>query len=174
MTYLQVVVMGVAGAGKTTIGKAVADRLGVVFVDADSLHPASNIAKMSSGTPLNDDDRWPWLDRVGDELAAGTDGIVIACSALKRSYRDRIRSRAAATVFVQLDGTKALLAERLTARPGHFMPPSLLDSQLATLEPLQRDERGFVVSIDATPAEIDESVVRTLSVRKWNEQLTAS
>jgi carbohydrate kinase (thermoresistant glucokinase family) len=146
-----VVVMGVSGSGKSTVGALVAERLGVVFVDGDALHPAANVAKMASGIPLTDADREPWLDAVGLTLAeAAADGLVLACSALKRVYRDRIRSHAPATLFAELDGTEEELAGRMV-RPGHFMPPSLLASQLATLQPLQDDEPGLRLSIAETP-----------------------
>ncbi|MEJ8278540.1 gluconokinase [Pseudonocardia spirodelae] len=143
-----VVVMGVSGSGKSTVGAALADALGVPFTDADGLHPAANVAKMESGVPLTDDDRRPWLDAVGAELAghAGT-GLVVACSALRRAYRDRLRSHAPATVFVHLCGDRTVLGERITGRSGHFMPPALLDSQLDTLEPLTADEAGATLDI---------------------------
>ena len=145
-----VVVMGVSGSGKSTIGVLVADALGVPFVDGDSLHPKANVAKMAAGTPLNDDDRWPWLQRVGQELASAAGaGLVVACSALKRVYRDAIRSEAPAVIFLHLDGSKEVLARRMEGRTDHFMPASLLDSQLATLEPLHADEHGIVVDIAA-------------------------
>ena len=141
-----VVVMGVSGAGKSTVGIALAGLLGVGFVDADALHPPANVAKMAAGTPLTDADRWPWLDRVGAALAdARETGLVVACSALKRAYRDRIRAAAPAARFVHLDVPRAMLAKRVTARPDHFMPASLLDSQLETLEPLEPDELGLTV-----------------------------
>lgn len=143
-----IVVMGVSAAGKSAVGTRVAARLGVAFVDADDLHPASNVAKMSAGVPLDDDDRWPWLDAVAARLAQGS--VVIACSALKRAYRDRLRQSAPATLFVLLSGTETVLAERAAHRHGHFMPPSLLRSQLDTLEALGTDEAGFTV--DVTPA----------------------
>ncbi|WP_043805743.1 gluconokinase [Paenarthrobacter aurescens] len=142
-----IVVMGVAGCGKSTVGAALAERLGAEFLDGDSLHPQANIDKMASGTPLNDDDRAPWLAEIGRRFPASSTALVIACSALKRSYRDIIRSADPSVVFVHLHGTRELLNARMTARPGHFMPASLLDSQLATLEPLQSDEVGIVVDI---------------------------
>ncbi|MFW0772027.1 gluconokinase, GntK/IdnK-type [Paenarthrobacter nitroguajacolicus] len=142
-----IVVMGVAGCGKSTIGAALAERLGAEFLDGDSLHPQANIDKMASGTPLNDDDRAPWLAEIGRRFPASNSALVIACSALKRSYRDIIRRADPSVVFVHLHGSRELLNARMTARPGHFMPPSLLDSQLATLEPLQADEAGIVVDI---------------------------
>ena len=147
-----IVVMGVAGCGKSTVGAALAERLGAGFLDGDSLHPQANIDKMASGTPLNDDDRAPWLAEIGRRFPASDASLVIACSALKRSYRDIIRSADPSVVFVHLQGTRELLDARMKARPGHFMPASLLDSQLATLEPLQDDETGVVVDI-AQPIE---------------------
>lgn len=141
------VVMGVSGAGKSTIGAALAQRLGATFVDSDSLHPQANVAKMAAGTPLTDEDRWPWLELVGAELAApNPDGIIVACSALKRAYRDAIRAKAPGTGFVQLSVELPILQGRVAQRSGHFMPPSLLASQLETLEPLQADEAGVTVS----------------------------
>lgn len=156
----RVVVMGVSGCGKSTIGALVADAMGAVFMDADSLHPLANIAKMAAGTPLTDEDRWPWLEIVGQELAAaGADGVVLACSALRRTYRDAIREKAPDTVFLHLSGTRAVLESRLEGRSGHFMPTTLLDSQLATLEPLDADERAAVVDIaSSVPQIVSESV----------------
>ncbi|MGX1163015.1 gluconate kinase (SKI family) [Arthrobacter sp. SLBN-100] len=155
-----IVVMGVCGAGKSTVGEALARHLGAKFVDADSLHPQANVNKMAAGSPLTDEDRWPWLGLVGAELAAThPDGIIVACSALKRAYRDAIRAKAPATIFVQLDVELSLLLTRLNQRPGHFMPPSLLDSQLETLQPLELDEAGITVT---TSEGIDETVNRIL------------
>lgn len=149
-TRHRIVVMGVSGCGKTTIGDLVARELGVPFLDGDSLHPVENVAKMAAGTPLTDEDRWPWLATVGRELAAaGNGGLVLACSALRRSYRDAIRKQASDTVFLHLLGTKEVLGARLEGRSGHFMPAALLDSQLATLEPLDIDEPGIMVDISA-------------------------
>lgn len=155
-----VVVMGVSGAGKSTIGALVAASLGVPFVDGDSLHPLTNVEKMAAGHPLDDDDRWPWLRTVGAALAAaGDDGLVIACSALRRSYRDAIREEEPETVFLHLHGERDVLAHRLEGRSDHFMPASLLDSQFATLEELQDDERAVVVDVDAeVPAIVDAAV----------------
>ncbi|WP_251043415.1 gluconokinase, GntK/IdnK-type [Arthrobacter sp. ISL-48] len=142
--------MGVSGCGKTTIGDLVARGLGLPFLDGDSLHPVENVAKMAAGTPLTDEDRWPWLATVGSELAAAGDGgLVLACSALRRSYRDAIRAQAPDTLFLHLDGSKEVLGARIEGRSGHFMPPALLESQLATLEPLEADEAGMVVDIAA-------------------------
>ncbi len=149
-TRHRIIVMGVSGCGKTTIGDLVARELGVPFLDGDSLHPVENVAKMAAGTPLTDEDRWPWLATVGRELAnAGPGGLVLACSALRRSYRDAIREQAPDTVFLHLHGSKEVLRARTEGRSGHFMPPALLDSQLATLEPLDADEAGIVVDIAA-------------------------
>ncbi|MCO4256014.1 gluconokinase, GntK/IdnK-type [Pseudarthrobacter cellobiosi] len=139
--------MGVSGCGKTTIGDLVARELGVQFLDGDSLHPVENVAKMAAGTPLTDEDRWPWLATVGSELAAAKGGLVLACSALRRSYRDAIRAQAPDTVFLHLHGSKDVLRARTEGRSGHFMPPALLESQLATLEALEADEAGIVVDI---------------------------
>jgi gluconokinase len=145
-----IVIMGVAGSGKTSIGELLAGRLGYPFRDADEFHPAANVAKMSSGVPLGDDDRWPWLDAIGAAIHdAGHEGIVVACSALKRIYRARIEDAAGRPVdFVFLDGSLATLRRRIGGRRGHFMPSSLLDSQLATLERPASDERVVTISIE--------------------------
>ena len=147
------VVMGVSGCGKSRIGAAFAQAKGLRFVDGDDLHPAANIAKMRRGAPLTDADRAPWLAQVGAVLAR--DGTVVACSALKRAYRDQIRQAAAASVtFLYLRGSRAVLLARMQARPGHFMPPSLLDSQLATLEEPSLDETFVMADIDQPPEAI--------------------
>ncbi len=158
-----VVVMGVSGAGKSTVGSALAQRLGVGFVDADDLHPASNVAKMASGEPLTDDDRQPWLAAVGQVLHAASDtGLVVACSALRRTYRDAIRDGAPRARFIELDGTRRLMAERLSERTDHFMPASLLDSQFATLESLSGDEPGFRVDASADVGTIVDEIAGRL------------
>jgi gluconokinase len=153
------VVMGVSGSGKSTIGRALAARLGLTFLDADDLHPPGNIAKMRRGEPLNDSDRAPWLDQVGARLHPGT---IIACSALRRSHRDRLRQAAGAPlVFLYLCGSEALLADRLRGREGHFMPASLLPSQLATLEEPDGEEGAVVVDITrAVPDLVEELLAR--------------
>ncbi|MEU5276645.1 gluconokinase [Streptomyces asoensis] len=159
-----VVVMGVAGTGKTTIGPLLAARLGVPYAEGDDFHPQANIAKMSAGTPLEDADRWPWLDAIGawaDERA-GLGGAV-SCSALKRSYRDRLRAAAPSVVFVHLSGDRQLIEDRMAHRQGHFMPTALLDSQFATLQPLQADEAGVVVDVSGSPEAITERAVAALA-----------
>ena len=138
------VVMGVAGSGKSTVGARLADTLQRPFLDADDLHTTAARARMAAGIPLQDTDRWPWLDRVGVWLAGHPDGVA-CCSALRRAYRDRLRQHAPDVLFVLLDVPEPVLTERLTARVGHFMPVEMLRSQLATLEPLSADERGVVV-----------------------------
>ncbi|WP_372698998.1 gluconokinase [Arthrobacter sp. JSM 101049] len=161
----RVVVMGVSGSGKTTVGELLAIELDGAFVDGDALHPESNIEKMSAGIPLDDDDREPWLREIGAELGAAAAAgrtLVIGCSALKRSYRDLIRAAAPDTRFVHLHGTVELLGERMQVRPGHFMPASLLDSQLATLEDLGVDESGKVFDIAETPADLAAAAARWL------------
>ncbi|OJZ74604.1 gluconate kinase [Mycobacterium paraffinicum] len=142
-----VVVMGVSGSGKSTVGVALAQRLGVPFVDADALHPPANIAKMAAGEPLDDDDRRPWLDKVGEWLAGHRDGGVVSCSALKRKYRDQLRTHCPEVEFLHLAGSPALIGARLAARTGHFMPPALLRSQFDALQPLGADEAGAIVDV---------------------------
>ena len=146
MTIMRMVVMGVSGCGKSSVGEEIARLTAAHFVDGDDLHPAANKAKMGAGIPLDDEDRWPWLEKVGATLAA-PEGAIVACSALKKVYRDRIRAVAPDTIFVHLDGSRDLLWERMSARQNHFMPVSLLDSQLAILEPLGVDEKGVTLSI---------------------------
>jgi len=144
---LKAIVMGVAGSGKSSVGYAVAERLGAVYFDGDDLHPQSNIDKMAAGTPLNDSDRAPWLDKVGAALAQASGPTLIGCSALKRAYRDRIRAACPQMQCAHLVGARSVIEERMSARTGHFMPVILLDSQFATLEPLQPDEAGISVDI---------------------------
>ncbi|MFV2118888.1 gluconokinase [Streptomyces sp. Act-28] len=160
---LVVVVMGVAGTGKTTIGPLVAERLGVPYAEGDDFHPAANVAKMSAGVPLDDADRGPWLDAIGRWAGerAGLGGVV-SSSALKRSYRDRLRAAAPGAVFLHLTGDRALIEARRTARRGHFMPTALLDSQFATLQPLGDDEAGVAVDVSGPPEEITDRAVGAL------------
>lgn len=168
MTDLQkakaIVVMGVCGCGKSTVGIELAKRLGMPFIDADDLHPAANIAKMSQSVPLNDDDRWPWLDIVGKELAAQvaeSGGAVAACSALRQAYRDRITTAAGQPVlFVHLAGSFELISDRLNARGGHFMPPALLKSQFETLETPNANELAIEVDIELGVDQIVDRVVQ--------------
>ncbi|GAB3659971.1 gluconokinase [Nocardioides korecus] len=144
-----VVAMGVSGSGKSTVGAALAQRLRVPFADADDFHPEANIVKMTAGHALDDDDRRPWLEAIGrwlDDHAAT--GGVMSCSALKRAYRDQLRAHAPRCEFLHLAGSPEVIARRQASRPGHFMPPSLLASQFATLEPLDPDELGLVVDVD--------------------------
>ncbi|MCD2173410.1 gluconokinase [Rhizobium sp. C4] len=146
MAGLRIVVMGVSGCGKSSLGEALAHRLGLPFIEGDALHPAENVAKMASGAPLTDEDRWPWLARVGEALAAPDGGAVVSCSSLKRVYRDVLRREAGeGVIFVHLHGSRELLLSRMQRRPGHFMPASLLDSQLATLETPGPDENAIPV-----------------------------
>ncbi|WP_298983087.1 gluconokinase [uncultured Roseibium sp.] len=146
------VVMGVSGCGKSEIGRGFARAIGGTFVDGDDLHPEENIAKMGRGEPLTDEDRAPWLDKVGDRLKEADEPTVIACSALRRIYRERISGRAERPVtFLYLEGSRDILTSRMNNRSGHFMPVALLDSQLATLEPPAADEMFVSASIDQTP-----------------------
>jgi carbohydrate kinase (thermoresistant glucokinase family) len=151
----RIVVMGVCGCGKSTIGRALAEALRLPYVEGDGLHPTRNVALMAAGTPLTDDDRQGWLQAVAGVLAsaAGT-GVVVSCSALKRVYRDLLRGAVGDIVFVHLTGTPVLLAQRLQGRGGHYMPPALLPSQLAILEPPADDERAITLDIAAEPAAI--------------------
>lgn len=158
---LQIVVMGVSGCGKTSIGTLLASTLGLEFTDGDDLHPLANKEKMAGGIPLDDEDRWPWLDRVGQALNM-PGGAVVACSALKRIYRERILDAAPKAIFVHLLGDRDLLLRRLNNRANHFMPPSLLDSQLETLEPLASDEAGAVVEVAGSETEILNAVLTQL------------
>lgn len=153
--------MGVSGAGKSTMGDRLATALGAEFVDGDALHPPSNVARMRAGSALTDDNRRPWLDAVGRSLAdAPAPGVVVACSALRRSYRDLLRSHAPDALFVLLTADRAELLARLRNRTGHFMGPALLDSQLATLEPLGPDENSL--ALDAAGA-VDDIVAKAMA-----------
>jgi gluconokinase len=158
------VVMGVSGSGKSTVGAALAHRLGVPFADADSFHPAANIAKMSAGTPLDDDDRYPWLAAVGQWLADHGSGVM-SCSALKRRYRDQLRSHRPTIEFLHLTGSPELINRRQAERTGHFMPSSLVNSQFNALEPLDSDERGLAIDVGQSIDTIVETFVRYLAAR---------
>jgi len=156
------IVMGVSGSGKSTIADSLAKRLGWTFEDGDRFHPASNVAKMSAGHPLTDEDRWPWLQAIAteiDRVCKAGGHVVIACSALKRAYRDVLIGDRPDAVLVYLRGSKDLIARRIKARRGHFMPPALLDSQFATLEEPGPDENPVIVDIGGTPeAEIADAI----------------
>ena len=162
------IVMGVSGSGKSTIGAALARRLGWIYEDGDKFHPASNVAKMSAGQPLTDEDRWPWLRAIADEIdrlsAAGVRSV-IACSALRRVYRDVLVHGRNDIRFVYLNGTQDLIAGRMKQRLGHFMPPGLLTSQFKTLEPPTAHEYPVTVSIDAPVETIVGDVLRQLDVK---------
>jgi gluconokinase len=161
-----VTVMGVSGSGKTTVGAALAQRLGVPFADADDFHPAANVAKMSAGMPLDDDDRLPWLHILGSWQAEhAATGAVVTCSALRRWYRDVLREAAPGQVFVHLDGRPEVVARRVAGRPGHFMPASLVESQFATLEALQPDEAGFALDLDQPVDDLVVQAVEALTAR---------
>lgn len=163
----RVIVMGVAGCGKTTIGTLLADRLGAQFLDGDDLHPPANVAKMSSGAPLTDEDRWPWLDRIGVaiEQAVQSQGrVVVACSALRRVYRERLTNACdAPPLFVHLSGTPDLIGERMAARSSHFMPVQLLDSQFAALEPPCPDENAISIDIEGSKTGVLERIVEEIA-----------
>ncbi|MDF2556069.1 MAG: carbohydrate kinase [Microbacterium sp.] len=157
------VVMGIAGTGKTTTAMLLASRLGWPFLEGDDLHPAANVAKMAAGHPLDDDDRRPWLQRISDwidERQAADEPAIVTCSALRRRYRDALGRDG--VVFVHLSGDRDLIYDRLTHRRGHFMPPALFASQVATLEPLESDERGLVVDVAASPAQQVTEIVDRL------------
>lgn len=167
MSTRHLVVMGVSGVGKTTVAETLADVLGADFAEGDLFHPEANITKMSSGAPLTDDDRWPWLE----SLAAWTrerrsDGVstVVACSALRRAYRDVLRRDVPETFFLHLTGDPELIRDRMRARR-HFMPPDLLQSQFETLEPLGPDENGVVVDVARAVRDIVDRAVATLATR---------
>jgi carbohydrate kinase (thermoresistant glucokinase family) len=162
------VVMGVSGSGKTTIAKALAERQGWTVLEGDAFHPPANIAKMEAGIPLTDDDRWPWLHAIAagiDKVRARGESAVVACSALKRAYRDILIGDRPDVVLIYLRGAHDLIAARMAARRGHFMPPALLDSQFATLEEPGPDERPIVVDIGGTPAQIEDEIERQLRER---------
>jgi gluconokinase len=164
---LFVVVMGVSGSGKTTLARGIADRLGWEFLEGDDLHPQANVEKMAAGTPLTDDDRWPWLEAIGrwiDERAAAGTSAVLTCSALRRPYRDLLRRGRPGVRFCHVVAHPDLIRERVEKRRGHYMPPSLLPSQLQTLEPLGPDEPGVAVSAEGDPAQVLEEALGRLGL----------
>ena len=148
------VVMGVSGCGKSKIGSMLAAALDIPFIEGDAFHSEANVAKMSAGSALTDDDRRDWLSILRDKLAAREGGVVLSCSSLKRAYRDLLRGAGGDVRFVHLAGERSLLEQRVSNRPGHYMPASLLDSQLRTLEPLQPDEAGITLDISDTPEQL--------------------
>jgi gluconokinase len=160
-----VVVMGVSGCGKSTVATMLAERLGWGMAEGDDFHSAENKAKMASGRPLTDDDRVPWLETIRDYLDQQPTNMVVTCSALKKSYRDILRTARGRVRFLHLHGSPALLAERMRSRTGHFMPSTLLISQLETLERLQPDEDGTVVDIDRSTEEIVDEALTKLRLR---------
>ena len=157
-----IVVMGVAGCGKSTVAAMLAERLGWPMAEGDDLHSAENKTKMAAGTPLTDEDRIPWLESLRDWISGASSHAIITCSALRRSYRDILRSARGRVRFLHLDGSPQVLGQRMAARKGHFMPAALLISQLETLERLQPDEDGAVVDIDRTTEEIVDLAVERL------------
>ncbi len=163
-----VLVMGVSGAGKTTVAEGIADAMGWTFAEGDDFHPAANVAKMASGRGLDDADRWPWLaalrDWIGERERAGTSSVV-TCSALKRGYRDMLRAGNESVRFCSLRAPEDVLRDRVRDRRGHYMPASLLDSQLATLEPLEPDEPGVVVDADGDTSAVVRRALDALGLR---------
>ena len=157
-----VVVMGVSASGKSTVGRLLAQALGATYLDGDDFHPPENVARMAAGQPLTDADRQGWLDSLSARLAAAMaagEGVVLSCSALKRRYRDLLRRGAPRLQLVYLHGSRELLATRIAARSGHYMPASLLDSQLATLEPPQADESALACDVSASPEQIVDHIL---------------
>ena len=166
-TPCALIVMGVSGSGKSTIADLLAKRIGWTYEDGDKFHPASNVAKMKAGHPLTDEDRWPWLRAIAaeiDRVCQAGEHVVIACSALKRVYRDILVHGRKDVRIVYLDGTQQLIADRLAKRKGHFMPPDLLPSQFRTLEPPGKDENPVTVSIDASVEAIVDDIVHQLGI----------
>lgn len=160
------VVMGVSGCGKSEIGARLAAALGLPFLEGDSFHPPENVAKMSAGIPLNDEDRAGWLQTLRAQISAARErgeGLVLSCSSLKRRYRDLLRSGDPALRFAHLSGERSVIEQRMHARPGHYMPPSLLDSQLRDLEPLQADEAGLRLDLTEPPQQLVDTILQTLA-----------
>lgn len=166
MRAAAIIVMGVSGSGKSTIGALLAERLGWPFADADGFHPPENVAKMASGQPLTDADRWPWLDAIAAHIDAARKAgqpVVVACSALRRAYRDRLRAGHGDLLFLHLSGAPEVIAARQAARQGHFMPPSLMASQFATLEDTVAEPDAVTVSVKASPHEVVNAAMVAIS-----------
>ena len=165
MRAAAIIVMGVSGSGKSTIGALLAERLGWPFADADGFHPPENVAKMAAGIPLTDADRWPWLDAIAAHIDAARKAgqpVVVACSALRRAYRERLRAGHGDLLFLHLSGAPEVIAARQAARQGHFMPPSLMASQFATLEDTVAEPDAVTVSVKASPHEVVEAALAHL------------
>ncbi|AKK04131.1 gluconokinase [Corynebacterium epidermidicanis] len=166
---VHVVLMGVSGSGKTSVASLLHDQLGWPYAEADDFHPEANKAKMAAGHALNDDDRWPWLRTLRDWMSAQAvekRSSIVTCSALKRSYRDLLREAEGTVLFVHLDGPIELIGERMSHRAGHFMPTSLLPSQFATLEPLEADENGLALNIEASPRDLADQILAVLNLKE--------
>ncbi|WEV68075.1 gluconokinase [Bifidobacterium sp. ESL0769] len=166
---IHVVIMGVAGCGKTTVAQAVRDQLGFVMAEGDDFHPKANVDKMSHGIPLTDEDRWPWLETISqwmtDQDKEGN-STVVSCSALKRTYREVLHKHVN-VLFVHLSGSQELIGGRLAKRKGHYMPPSLLPSQFADLEPLEPDENGVTVSVEGDPTTVENRAIA--AIKRYEE-----
>ena len=163
-----IIVMGVSGSGKSTIGALLAEALGWPFADADGFHPAANVAKMAAGQPLTDEDRWPWLDAIAAHIEAARAAgqpVVVACSALRRAYRERLRAGHGDLIFLHLTGAPEVIATRQAARQGHFMPPSLMASQFATLEDPAEEVDAVTVSVSASLHEVVATALEQLAAR---------
>jgi gluconokinase len=164
-----VVVMGVSGSGKTTVAHLLARATGMLFAEADDFHSRANVEKMRAGTPLTDEDRWPWLEAIGawiSEKESRGESAVVTCSALRRAYRDLLREGRPHVRFLHVTAAADVIRDRMEHRPGHYMPPSLLPSQLATLEPLQADEPGVVITNEGTAAQVLDRALTALGRRK--------
>jgi gluconokinase len=164
-----VIVMGVSGSGKSTVAHGIATALGWEFAEGDAFHSEANVAKMRSGQPLTDEDRWPWLCSIGDwisEKTAAGESAVVTCSALRRAYRDVLREGRPNVRFLHVQAPSEVIQDRMEHRPGHYMPPSLLPSQLAVLEPLEPDEPGVCVTNEGDPGEVVDRSLRALGIRK--------
>ncbi len=164
-----VVVMGVSGSGKSTVAKGLSTVLGWEFAEGDAFHPEDNVEKMKHGVPLTDEDRWPWLDSIGDWISGKEsrgESAVVTCSALRRVYRDLLRKGRPHVRFLHITAPADVILDRMEHRPGHYMPPSLLPSQLATLEPLENDEPGVVITNEGSAAEVLDRALRALGRRK--------